>query len=242
MIKKLLILVIIAAFISSGCTTSKPIDKKPVNNDKQAFTKTFLVDKKNLESSGRNPYFILEPGYKLKLSGIEDGKQATAVIEVTNQTKIVDGVETRVVKETHAFEGKTDEIALDYFAIDKTNNTVFYFGEDVDDIENGKVTGHKGTWHSGEKGAKFGVIMPGISLIGQRYYQEIAPKIALDKAETINVDEEVKLPAGSFKNCLQTEETTELEPGLKETKKYAPGVGQVQDGTLKLEKYGFNIK
>jgi hypothetical protein len=34
------------------------------------------------------------------------------------------------------------------------------------------------------------------------------------------------------------EETTPLEPGVKEYKYYAAGVGLVQDGSLKLVKYG----
>jgi len=48
----------------------------------------------------------------------------------------------------------------------------------------------------------------------------------------------VKTPAGEFKNCLKVEETTPLEPNTKEYKYYAPGVGLVREGDLKLVKYG----
>jgi hypothetical protein len=44
-------------------------------------------------------------------------------------------------------------------------------------------------------------------------------------------------PAGTFKQVLRTEETTPLEPGEKEYKLYAPGVGLIQDNTLKLVRY-----
>jgi len=44
-------------------------------------------------------------------------------------------------------------------------------------------------------------------------------------------------PAGVFTGVLKTEETTPLEPGEKEYKFYAPGVGLIQDNTLMLVKY-----
>jgi len=81
-------------------------------------------------------------------------------------------------------------------------------------------------------------MMPGLPLVGAKHYQEIAPKVALDRAEILSVSETVKTPAGVFKNCLKVVETTPLEPRNKEYKYYAPGIGLVQDGKLKLVKYG----
>jgi hypothetical protein len=104
---------------------------------------------------------------------------------------------------------------------------VYYFGEDKG-----------GAWLSGEKGAKFGLLMPGLPLVGAKHYQEVAPKVAMDRAEIVSVSETLKTPAGEFKNCLKVEETTPLEPGKKEYKYYAPGIGLVQEGSLKLVKYG----
>jgi hypothetical protein len=37
---------------------------------------------------------------------------------------------------------------------------------------------------------------------------------------------------------VKIEETTPLEPGVREAKFYARGIGLVQDGDLKLVKYG----
>jgi len=48
----------------------------------------------------------------------------------------------------------------------------------------------------------------------------------------------LKTPAGDFANCLKTLETNPLEPGNKETKLYAPGIGVVQDGDLLLSEQG----
>ena len=80
--------------------------------------------------------------------------------------------------------------------------------------------------------------MPGEILLGARYYQEIAPKVAMDRAEILSVTETVKTPAGEFKNCLKTEETTPIEPGTREAKYYARDVGLVQDGDVKLVRTG----
>jgi uncharacterized protein DUF3108 len=60
----------------------------------------------------------------------------------------------------------------------------------------------------------------------------------MDRAEIVSVSETVQTPAGEFKNCLKVEETTPLEPETKGYKYYAPGVGLIQHGALKLVKYG----
>ena len=68
--------------------------------------------------------------------------------------------------------------------------------------------------------------------------KEIAPGIAMDRAEIVGLNETVKTPAGEFKNVLKVLETTPLEPGVREFKYYASGVGLIQDGDVRLVKYG----
>jgi hypothetical protein len=203
-------------------------------NDDATWTADFGIDKAELASTGRNPYFVLEPGYQLIL---EDGDERLT-ITVLNETKMVDGVETRIVEERETKGKQPVEVSRNYFAISKRTNSVFYFGEDVDDYKNGKVAGHGGSWLAGKDGAKFGLMMPGQQLLKGRYYQEIAPKVAMDRAEIASLRETIKTPAGEFKNCLMTEETTTLEPDVTEHKTYVSGIGLVQDGSLKLVKYG----
>ena len=104
--------------------------------------------------------------------------------------------------------------------------------------EDGKLKNHEGALALGRKGAKFGLLMPGEALLGARYYQELAPGEAMDRAEIVGVNESMTTPAGDFKACLKTEETSPLEPKSREHKVYAPGVGLLQDGGMKLVKYG----
>ena len=210
--------------------------------DKDGFQDTFNVPADNFVSTGRNTYFILEPGYQMTFEGKDGGKPAGLVITVLDDTKTVDGVETRVVEERETKDGKVVEVSRNYFAIDKTTGDAYYFGEEVDNYKDGKLVNHSGAWEAGKNGARYGLFMPAAPKVGQKFYQEIAPRVAMDRAQVVSVDEAVKVPAGSFKNCLKVEETTPLEPDAKEHKLYAPDVGLLSDGEMKLVKYGKKAK
>jgi len=203
-------------------------------SEEDEWTSDFSFEKEFLTSTGKNPYFVLEPGYQLVL---EEGKE-TLTITVLNEVKVVDGVETRVVEERETKNGELVEVSRNYFAISKRTNSVYYFGEDVDIYKDGKVSSHGGSWMSGVNNARFGLAMPGLPLLGARFQQEVAPGIAMDRAEIDSVSETVKVAAGEFRNCLKIEESSPLEPGHEEEKLYAPGVGLLTDGSLKLVKYG----
>lgn len=198
------------------------------------WTTDFSAEKRELTSTGRNPYFVLEPGYQLVL---EDGQEQLTVT-VLGETKIVDGVKTRVVEERETKNGKLVEVSRNFFAISRRTNSVYYFGEEVDIYQDGKVVSHEGAWLAGEKGAKFGLMLPGLPLVGSRYYQEVAPGVAMDRAEIASVGAVIEVPAGEFNGCLRLRESTPLEPGKTEYKSYAPGVGLLKDGSLTLVRYG----
>lgn len=210
-----------------------------ISADAPAFRETFAVEKNDLSSTGKSEYFVLEPGFIAVFEGKEDGKKTVLTVTVTDRTKTVDGVETRVIEEREKQDGVTVETSLNYFAISKTSGDVYYFGEDTDTIKGEKwLTGQAaGSWLAGVAGARFGLAMPGKPKVGDAYFQELAPKIAMDRAEIVSVSETLKTPAGEFMNCVKTKETTPLEKGT-EFKLYAPGVGLVKDGNLLLVKYG----
>lgn len=217
----------------AGENTEKKATKKTSKKQAQ-WQDSFDVDKADLVSTGKNPFFSLEPGYVLKFKG-EGGDELT--ITVLNETKTIDGVETRVVEERETKGGQLAEVSLNWFAISKKTGDVYYFGEDSRDYKDGKVVGQGGSWESGKDGARFGMIMPGKPVVGQRYYQEVAPKVAMDRAENVSLSETLEVPAGKFENCLKTEESTPLEKGT-EYKVYAPGVGLLKDGDFVLVSYG----
>jgi hypothetical protein len=198
------------------------------------WAKDFPVVKDELVTTGQNPYFILEPGHYVVL----EGGTTQVTITVLNETKMVDGVETRIVEEREVKKGQLAEVARNYFAVSRRTNDVFYFGEDVDFYKDGQITNHEGAWLAGDNGAKFGMIMPGQLALDAKYYQELAPNTSMDRAKIVSTNAVVKTPAGEFTNCLKVEETTPLKPDSLEYKYYAPGIGLVQDGSLLLVKYG----
>lgn len=235
--KKLLLTIMAMAVSAIAFPVTAAAKDKPAPSDSWAATLT--GPEESLANIGRNDFFVLAPGYQCTFAGKEDGKRVDLVITVLSETKQVGGVETRVVEERESADGKLVEVSRNYFAIGTQSHNVYYFGEAVDMYQHGKVVSHQGTWLAGAKGAKQGIAMPGKVQAGQKYYQEQAPGVAMDRAENVSTNEVVKAPAGKFKHCLKVKETSPLEPGNVEYKFYAPGIGLIQDGNLKLVTHGF---
>lgn len=202
------------------------------------FRGIFNLDQCTLLSTGRNTFFILEPGFQLLLRGADDGDTVELKITVLNETKKVGNAETRIVEEHESKNGKVIEISRNYFAFCKETGDIYYFGEDVDIYKKGKISSHSGAWLA-EGENKPGLIMPGDAIVEDKYYQEIAPGVAMDRAEVISLTETLETPAGTFDHVLRTKETTPLEPGDVSYKYYATGIGLIKDENLLLVKYGF---
>jgi hypothetical protein len=230
-IDKIPAVVVAVAVFATGCGSSSSSD--PFADP--SWRHEFGISKCSLASTGRNTYFILERGFQLVL----EGKDEKLTITVLDETKEVAGVTTRIVEEREWKNGELIEVSRNFFAICPTTGDAFYFGEEFDDVEDGQVVGHAGAWLAGEDGARAGLIMPGNPKVGMKYYQEIAPDVALDRAEIVSLDEILETPAGVFPNSLKTEEGTALDPGEREFKIYAPGIGLIQEERLLLTKYGF---
>jgi len=220
----------------AACHTSRGSSK--------GFTDSFMLEEcEGFSSTGSNPYFVLEPGHQLILEGEEKKHVIHVTITVLDEEKTISTTEvgdvvTRVVEETESKDGLMSEVSRNYFAICNRTNSVFYFGEDVDiyDKTGTTVVSHEGAWLAGVDDARPGIVMPGVILLGGKYFQEVAPGVAMDRAEIISIKEVVETPKGTFENCLKTRETTPLEPG-KEFKFYAPGIGIIKDANLRLTEY-----
>lgn len=184
---------------------------------------------------GRNEFFVLEPGFQLVLEGNDE----RLAITVLDETRSIDGFITRVVEEREWQSDVLIEVSRSFFAICDRTNDVFYFGEEVDDHRGGEIVEHAGAWIAGSDGAEAGLIMSGDPQVGMKYYQEIAPGVALDRAEVVSLDETLETPAGRFVNCLRTHEGTALDSNESEFKMYAPGIGLIQEQALLLTEHGF---
>ena len=76
--------------------------------------------------------------------------------------------------------------------------------------------------------------MPGSPMLGARYYEEVAPGVALDRGEIVAMGEEVTVPAGTYQNTLETLGTSDIDPSANDHKVYARGVGNIVDEVLEL--------
>lgn len=216
----------------------KAKDKKETRKKAEIFQDSFDLNNRDFASTGRNKYFILEPGYQLVLEGKEGEHTVKLEITVLSETKKIAGVETRVMEERESKDGNLAEISSNFFAICKQTKSVFYFGEEVDIYKEGKVVAHEGAWIHGKNNARAGMMMPGEPILGARYYQEVAPEVAMDRARIVDINTTLKTPAGKFEGCLKVQEENPLDDE-KEFKIHAPGIGLIQDEDLLLVKYGF---
>ena len=133
--------------------------------DNADFTTEFRLEDCKFKTKGINPFFILKPGYQLVLES-EDEKSVETVLYDTKKINL-DGrkIKTRVLEE-RAFEWDdeekewvTIEISLNWFAICKKTNAVYYFGEWSRDCpagfaEDDVCTGDPGTDRTHEAVAK----------------------------------------------------------------------------------------
>lgn len=240
-IRDYVVVFIMALMVLAGCTGNTNVDTSATlallqtQEVSKVWQEEFGISDCTLVTTGQNPFFILEPGFQLVL----EGGGTRLMITVLDETMVVDGVETRVVEEREWKNDELIEVSQNMFAMCEETQDVFYFGEFVDMYSNGELTSHSGQWFAGEEDARAGMIMPGNPIVGMRYYQEIAPGVAMDRAEILSIDTVLKTPAGEFEDCLETAEGTALNLLEREIKIYAPGIGLIQDANLLLTEYGF---
>jgi hypothetical protein len=191
------------------------------------------VDPSNFPSQPKidNAYFPLTPGKTYIYKGKEDGEPSEDHFAVTSGTKVLDGVTTRVIHDQGFVNNELTEDTKDYFAQDK-DGTVWYFGEDTKEIDNGQVVSTEGSWRAGVKGANAGIFMPRHPQVGQVFTQEDAGKVAHDCFQVLDLNASVKVPYGSFNHALRTKEFSPLEPDVVENKWYAKTIGDVREKTV----------
>jgi hypothetical protein len=150
------------------------------------------------------------------------------------------GFPVRVVQVKDFEEGALVEQTLDYYT-QCGDGSVWYVGEKVNDIEDGKVVSHEGQWQAGKAGAKAGLFMPAEPKEGDSFQQERAPGVAEDRSAVLAVDVATKTPAGKFTGCIRTKDFAPIDK-ITEFKVYCPDVGLVREeltaGSAQLVRYG----
>jgi len=111
------LVVVIAAILGSGALCRLDAAPKP----KGGFTTNFYLADCQFQSTGGNPYFLLQPGYRLVLEEEVDGEIERVQITVLDDTEAITvpglgTVTTRVVEEVETVGGELVEVSRNFFA------------------------------------------------------------------------------------------------------------------------------
>jgi hypothetical protein len=201
---------------SATGVSTLPQGSQPVQLDPATFTTE--ID---------NPYWPMAPGTTWVYTETDaDGAKLRTKVTVTDQTKMIAGIEARVVHDVVSEDGQIVEDTFDWYAQDAAGN-IWYLGEDTKEFENGKLKTTAGSWETGVDGAQAGVIIPAQPQPGMTYRQEYYRGKAEDNGAVLSLQEFAKVPFGSFHGLLMTRDTTPLEPDVVEYKFYAKDVGPI---------------
>jgi uncharacterized membrane protein YkoI len=195
----------------------------------------------NIVPHGINPlYYPIMPGHKHvhERPDHPDGKyrKETVVLDETEDFDLpgIGKFKTAVVQEEEYLDGVLTQRARNWFAVDKTTNSVYVFGEVSWEInEEGKPI-FAGTWRAGDPDgdgtvAEPGLLMPGTFTVGSRYLFDGSRSMAYGGAENMEAGIEITVPAGTFKNCVRVREQGLLNLSDITDKIWCPVVGVVLD-------------
>lgn len=178
-----------------------------------------------------NRYLPLTKFEKCEHEGEDEGAEIRVVRTLLDRSERfkVDGDKVRVavIRDKEWEDGELVERTLDYFG-QGDNGNVYYFGEDVDDYENGEIVGHDGEWRYGKDTDKLGLIMPDNPRIGDTWRPERVPGIAEEKAKLVNKRDQKTVNGTTYEDVLRVREFQQPADEI-EHKLYASGVGNISE-------------
>jgi hypothetical protein len=204
-----------AAPASDGQTLPTVPDSQRVDLEEPTFSDPTNVD---------NPLFPIGGLHSAVLLGNDEGHPLRIETVLLAEPKVIDvngqEVETLASQFVAYLDGRIHEVALDWYAQDDAGS-VWYFGEDVFNYEEGVVADTEGTWIAGEDGP-IGMIMPADPQVGQAYRPENIPDFVFEEVVVKTVDLTVDGPRGPVAGAIVGTENHLLE-GHYEDKTFAPG-------------------
>ncbi len=134
-------------------------------------------------------------------------------------------VDAVVIRDKSYEDGKLVERTFDYFA-QSDDGTVYYLGEDVDNIKRGKVVNHHGSWLYGRDTDVPGVAMPPDPKVGDQWRFEDVPGITTESDRVEEAGMRARVHGRDFGDVIRIQEFVQPE-GEVEYKLYAAGVGLI---------------
>lgn len=178
-----------------------------------------------------NPYLPLSKFKRCTLKGHEGNEKLKIKRTVLDRTRtfLVGGapVEAMIVKDRVWADGKLIELTHDFFAQD-SSGAVRYFGESVDNIRNGHVVNHDGSWLFGRDTQKIGVLMPGNVHVGVHWKSENAPPITVEHDRMVATVPKAEVRGRTYDHAIKVREYA-LPDKEVEYKLYAKGIGVIDE-------------
>ncbi|MCB0560684.1 MAG: hypothetical protein H6573_12085 [Lewinellaceae bacterium] len=182
-----------------------------------------------------NEWMPLKPGMRYVYAGttLSDEDEPLAhrvIINVTDLTKEINGVNCVVSWDLDYSGGELVEAELAFFAQDKEGN-VWRMGEYPEEYEDGEFA-EAPHWIAGIQDAIAGISMLANPWAGTpSYSQGWGPKVGFtDRGQVDEMGLSTCVPMGCYDNVMVIKETSEEEPGIFQLKYWARGVGNVQVG------------
>jgi hypothetical protein len=177
-----------------------------------------------------NPYLPLTAHRRCVLRGrAADGTRERTVKTLLERTKRFDvegrRVDAAVIRDDAYEDGDLVERTLDYFA-QADDGTVYYLGEDVDNLRRGKVVDHDGSWLYGRDTDVLGVAMPADPQVGDQFRFEDVPGVTTESDRVEETGLRARERGRDFTAVIRIQEFVQPE-GEVEYKLYAPGVGVI---------------
>lgn len=177
-----------------------------------------------------NSLFPISELASVVMLGEVDGLPFRTEVTLLAETKTIEWngqpVETLVSQYAAYLDGRLHEVALDWYA-QADDGSVWYFGEDVFNYEDGVVADTHGTWIAGPE-QPAGMIMPASPRVGDVYRPENIPGLVFEEVTVTATGVTVDGPHGPVPGAIVVSELH--DDGSTEEKTFAPGYGEFLTG------------
>jgi hypothetical protein len=180
-----------------------------------------------------NAYLPITKFHTCVLAGNDEGQQLRIVRTLQSRTRPFtfggQTVDAAVVTDrvTDVGAGQVIEKTLDYFAQDDAG-IVYYFGEDVNEYENGKLTSHEGQWRLGRDTQTPGVLMPANPKVGDTFQSEDVKGVTHETDTVVSGGKTARIAGHTYHNVIKVRENAKPPPEI-EFKQYARGTGVITE-------------
>jgi len=205
---------------------------KPIPTD-SGSSSSLGVDPAELTSVVTHPLLMYSTLKRAVYVGKErdgdTGQSFKVRLELTacDTVETIAGVRVTAIDATDFADDEVVERSRNFYAQHRSG-AVYCLAEHIDDYEGGKMVGHEGQWVAGENGSQAGVLMPAAPKPGDVFEPERAPGIAQERSKVVATARTIKVPAGTFKDCIEVEVFDPIEK-TSVRRWYCPGAGLVKE-------------